>query len=78
MWNIERTKMMTVRKSKNMELKLGRLRALCNAIQWSPSKLNNENLDSLPDFDLTRINTGRLRQVQLIRDLNQFHRGRNE
>ena len=47
-------------KSKNMELKLERLRALCNAIQWAQSKLNNEKLDSLPDFDLTRINTGKL------------------
>ena len=47
-------------KSKSVELKLERLRALCNAIQWSQSNLNNENLDSLPDFDMTRINTGKL------------------
>ena len=59
-------------KSKNMGLKLERLRALCNAIQWSQAKSNNENLDSLPDFDLTRINTGKLIYVQFIRDFNQF------
>ena len=45
----------TAPESENNEtdMKLQRLRALCNDLQP-----NNNNMDSLPDFDLTRINSG--------------------
>ncbi len=46
-------------KNSDIELKIQRLRALCDAIRSSQAQSNNENFDSLPDFDLTRIDSGK-------------------
>jgi hypothetical protein len=44
----------------NSSLKLRRIRALCDAIQSSRGISDKEDLDLIPDFDLTQIDTGNL------------------
>ncbi|CAF1266481.1 unnamed protein product [Rotaria sordida] len=44
-------------KSRHTNLKLQRIRALCDAIHSSQSELNNEELQLSPNFDVTRIHS---------------------
>jgi hypothetical protein len=41
------------------EVKSRRIRALCDAIYSSRTVADHNELDSIPDFDLTQINSGR-------------------
>jgi hypothetical protein len=43
----------------NSEVKLRRVRALCDAVYSSRIMSNQDELDSIPDFDLTQINSGK-------------------
>jgi hypothetical protein len=43
----------------NSLLKLRRIRALCDAIHSSQVISDKEDLDTIPDFDLTQIESGR-------------------
>ena len=41
------------------ESKSRRVRALCNAIYSARDQIDNEELDTIPDFDVSLINSGR-------------------
>lgn len=41
------------------ESKSRRVRALCDAIYSTRDQIDNEELDTIPDFDVNRMNSGR-------------------
>jgi len=43
----------------NSEVKSRRIRALCDAIYSSQTVSDHDELDLIPDFDLTQIDSGR-------------------
>jgi len=43
----------------NEEIKSRRIRALCDAIHSSASKTDHDELNAIPDFDLTKIGSGK-------------------
>ena len=60
------------------DLELQQLRALCDTLQSNQSDSNNKDIDSLPDFDLTRIDSGNIIEIKLMKIMNQFYRRRYE
>ena len=48
--------------SRDSEVKLRRVRALCDAIQASRGISDHDDLDAIPDFDLNLIETGKFEQ----------------
>jgi hypothetical protein len=49
-----------IKGNENDSLKVRRIRALCDAIQSTEAISNNEESDSIPDFDLTQIDSGNM------------------
>ena len=58
----------------NSEIKSQRVRALCDVIYPSRAKSDNDELNSIPDFDLTKIASGEVIQKNLFISLNFFRR----
>lgn len=49
------------------DLELQQLRVLCDALHSNQSDASDKDIDSLPDFDLTRIDSGNFTWIKLTR-----------
>jgi hypothetical protein len=50
----------------NSEVKIRRVRALCDAIYASRDEPEKNELDAIPDFDLTQLHSGEWKQARWI------------
>jgi hypothetical protein len=56
----------------NLDIKLRRIRAICDAVYSSQANSKNDELDLIPDFDLTKITSSKDIVENLLMKIRYF------